>query len=200
MSDWDNSQLIRVVQCGTATILKWLTQTTSFNGMRLSHAKLWHQENAVTAWDRHQAFRLKVFNLKDLNCNLFIGRTSTNQNLILEHFEHQPWASSLRRSLTSLGVGPSGTSGLPTFGGRPFLRRLPFAPSPINCRSELGGRPLRPSIAKIRGMTSSSFNKLHCKPYREMKNTQKKTKTGWLGEQTLETIMTYIRLCDKATA
>lgn len=119
----------------------------------------------------------KVVKPETFKPELFIDKTSANQKLILDQFESQPWASSLRRSLTSLGVGPSGTNGLPTFGGRPFLRRLPLLPSPINCRSELGGRPLRPSIAKIRGMTSSSFNKLHCKPL-ERKQTQRNWQVG----------------------
>lgn len=71
-----------------------------------------------------------------------------------------PWASSLRSSLASEGLGKSLS---PRFGGRPFRRRLP-SPPPLCCRSEFGGRPLRPSMARIWGMTSSSFRRDHCRP------------------------------------
>lgn len=187
MFDWDNSQK----RCA-ATIWTGVTQTTSvkldyFNRIETHKIVTLERYNNTwllkscdvqsrffclfflkVVWEHHQTLWSEIFNFQHLNCSLFIDDTSTNSNLIHANFERQPWASSLRRSLTSLGVGPSGTSGFPTFGGRPFLRRLPFALSPTNCRSELGGRPLRPSIAKIRGMTSSSFSKLHCKPYREI--------------------------------
>lgn len=75
-----------------------------------------------------------------------------------------PWASSLRSSLASEGLG---NSVWPTLGGRPFLRREPEPSlSPAACwRSALGGRPLRPSMALMRGMTSSSLSGHHCRPW-----------------------------------
>lgn len=75
-----------------------------------------------------------------------------------------PWASSLRSSLASDGLG---NSVWPTLGGRPFLRREPepeLLPAPC-WRSVLGGRPLRPSMALIRGITSSSLSGHHCRPW-----------------------------------